>query len=122
MNSIILPLVASLVSVGMPAGGYQPAAPPSPGWMDLRHLDRAGPLAAAPADVSALAMSSYPEAYQWEAGAEAATPDQSARQSVVVATDAGTIDLPAIATEDDDDRFDVTSGGGLVGIGFEWRF
>ncbi len=118
MTPMFLPLVVSLAAVGMDAASFRGAddgAFASGGAGDFSSQD---PVEAA------IAGSSYPDAYRWHGGGDSAELRQfevplgqagvaSSNRNVVSFADPG---------DASDETFDWTNGGGMVGIGFRWRF
>lgn len=125
MTPVILPLVASLVAVGVPTDSYRPSLEPAAAVMDLRAQSAPAPALSdehADAVERAVAGSGYPEAFQWSGGeALASIPASGApRQSVLVTgnDDDLTFDAGLASAE----AFEVSSGTRLIGVGFRWRF
>ena len=124
MTPVILPLVASLVAVGVPTDSYRPSVAPAVAETDLRALSAPAPVRTDEADAVARAVagSGYPEAFQWSASEELAPIPASGapRQSVLVTgnDDDLTFDAGLVSAEE----FEVSRGTRLIGMGFRWRF
>ena len=128
MTPIALPLVMSLVSLGISEARFQPSAEIWKEFSGSRFLPSAESAALKTpggGSVVALQGSAYPEAYRWNQDEALLAPvdlDGPAVQARVTLNQGGT---QVSGTEDDDSPdhdFDLTRGVGLVGVGFVWRY
>lgn len=128
MTPILLPLAASLAALGINVSRPTPATALAPGnvatesWSSQQQVD---PPAVAYAVDSVIAGSSYPDEFRWTSAADSGALDSSGRpmsQARVVAGDRAVVAGLAAGGDSPDDAFSWTSGVGVVGIGFSWRF
>jgi hypothetical protein len=125
LNSLVLPLVVSLAAISAHNDDYRPAARPVGPWVDARAMAEPLPPAyrvTTPGLEDALAQSSYPESLRFADSTVDAQAAPHGNRSLVVADKPRPVPEWLASTGQPDDEFDVTHGGGLVGIGFRWRF
>lgn len=128
MTRSLLALVLSLLSAGINADSWPPAGELSGGAAGLGYLSSQGPISvAAPIviDGKLIAGSSYPEAYQWTGIGGAAMLGASGRPNSPargISVDGKIVVRLANTDESPDEEFRWTRGGGIIGLGFVWRF
>lgn len=128
MTPVLLPLVATLASVGINTAGFTPTDDLRNRKVDLGYLSVQDPLDAPtldPALGSLIAGSSYPEAYRWTGSGGSAELGKSGgpvSQARVVSGDSDVVEGFDDPDDPSDEEFSWTSGVGMVGIGFRWRF
>ena len=124
MTPIVLPLVMSLVSLGISEARFQPSAEIWDEFAGSRFLPLAA-VGAGTGSVAGLQGSAYPEAYRWNqddsllASVEFGGPALQAR---VPLNQGGTQVSGAEGDDSQNHDFDLTRGVGLVGVGFVWRY
>lgn len=115
---MFLPLAVSLAAVGIDAASFR-------GADDLAFASApAGYFSSQDPVEAAIAGSSYPDAYRWQgSGDSAELGDFGAprAQGYAVLADSDVVSF-ADPVDASDEAFNWTNGGGMVGIGFRWRF
>jgi len=128
MTPILLPLVMSLVSLGVSEPSFQPSAAIWDEFAGSRYLPRVdtGTLATAGySEMLALSGGAYPEAYRLNPDEALAAPVElsvSAAQVQALADRAYARAAEIERQDEPDSDFDMTRGVGLVGVGFVWRY
>lgn len=118
MTPVLLPLVVTLASVGINTASFTPTDDLRTRKVDLGYL-------VDPALGSLIAGSAYPEAYRWTGSGGSAELGKSGgpvSQARVVANDSDVVAGFSDPGAPSDEEFSWTSGVGMVGIGFRWRF
>ncbi len=128
MTELLFMLLLGLDSAGISAADFTllgnfPGSVVSSGYVSGEYPVSAA--AGAFADDIVIAGSAYPEAYQWTGGAGLKAPGESGGQvslARVASGDTALVEVLADPGDTETDEFRWTSGVGIVGLGFEWRF
>ena len=128
MTPILLPLVASLASVGINMASMSATDGLRSGKVDLEYFSSQDPVNGASVDAAVgdvLAGASYPEAYRWTGSTYAAELGKSGgpvSQARLASGDSSAVVGIADLDGASDEEFSWTGGVGGGGIGFRYRF